>query len=73
MLTSVTPLAKNDALQKVSTAQPMGLQIISWPEKGVASNGFNLHAAMELEDNNTLYCTVHISLKSFSNFLSNHT
>jgi hypothetical protein len=33
MLTSVTPLAENNALWKVSTPHPMGLQIISARER----------------------------------------
>ena len=61
MLTSVTLSAKNDALWKASTTQPMGLPIIPQPEKGVAGKGYNLHAAMDLEENNTLYCTVCVS------------
>jgi hypothetical protein len=60
MLTSVTLSAKNDALRKASTTQPMGLLIIPWPEKGVAGKGFYLHAAMDLEENKMLYCTVHV-------------
>ena len=59
MLTSVTLSAENDALQKAST--PMGLPIIPWPEKGVAGKGVNLCAAMDLEENNMLYCTVCVS------------
>jgi hypothetical protein len=60
-LTSVTLSAENNALQKASTTQPMGLPIIPQPEKGVAGKGFNLRAAMDLEENNMLYCTVHVS------------
>jgi hypothetical protein len=41
-LTSVTLSAENDALQKASSTQPMGLPIIPGPEKGVAGKGFNL-------------------------------
>jgi hypothetical protein len=61
-LTSVTLSAENDALWKASTTQLMGLPIIPQPEKGVAGKGFNLRAAMDLEENNTLYCTVYVSL-----------
>jgi hypothetical protein len=61
MLTSVTLSAENDALQKASTTQPMGLLIIPQPEKGVAGKGFNLCAAINLEKNNMLYCTVHVN------------
>jgi hypothetical protein len=61
MLTSVTLSAENDALKKASTTQPMGLPIIHQLEKGVAGKGFNLRAAMDLEKNNTLCCTVHVS------------
>jgi hypothetical protein len=61
MLTSVTLSAENDALQKASTTQPMGLPIIPQLEKGVTGKGFNLRAAMDLEKNNTLYCTVCVS------------
>ena len=61
MLTSVILSAENDALWKASTTQPMGLPIIPQPEKGVAGKGFNLHAAMDLQENNTLYCTVRVS------------
>ena len=40
----------------------------------MVGNGFNLHAAMELDDDRTLYCTVHVSLKSdIFTLLSNHT
>jgi len=60
-LTSVTLSAENNALWKASTAQPMGLRMIPRPEKGVAGNGFNLRAAMELEDDHMLYCTVCVS------------
>src|SRR5271156_5781472 len=74
VLTSVTLSAENDALRKASTAQPTGLPIIPRPEKGVAGNGFNLCAAMQLQDDHTLYCTVRVSLNCYTFiFLSNHT
>ena len=74
VLTSVTLSAGNNALQKAYTAQPTGLLIIPQPEKGVACNGFNIHASMELENDHALYCTVHMSLNPYTFiFLSNHT
>jgi hypothetical protein len=73
-LTLVTLSAKNDALQKASTTQPTGLPIIPQPEKGGARKGFNLCTAMELEDNQMLYCSVCVSFNIFTFiFLSNHT
>jgi hypothetical protein len=74
VLTSVTLSAENDALWKAFTAQPTGLPIIPWPEKGGARKGFNLHTAIELEDDQMLYCSVHVSSNIFTFiFLSNHT
>lgn len=53
--------AENNILRKAATAQSTGLPSIPRPEKGVAGNGFNLRAAMGLEDDQTLYCTVRVS------------
>jgi hypothetical protein len=61
-LTSVFLSAENDALRKAVNAQPTGVRSIPRPAKGVAGNGFNLRAAMELDDNYTLYCSVRVSL-----------
>ena len=59
---------------KASTVQPTGLPVIPQPEKGVVGNGFNLHTAMELDNDHTLYCTVCVSLKSYTFILlSTHT
>ena len=48
-----------------ATAQPSGLQSIPQLAKGAAGNGFNLRAAMELEDDSILYGTVHVSQSLF--------
>ena len=61
MLASVILSAKNNALCKATAAKPTGLSSIPQPEKGVAGNGFNLHAVMGLGDDHTLYCTVRVS------------
>jgi hypothetical protein len=74
MLTSIILSAENDALRKATATQPAGLSTIPRPEKGVAGNGFNLRAAMELGDDHTLYCTVRVSLIFYYlHLLSNHT
>jgi hypothetical protein len=66
--------AENYALRKAATAQPMGLPSIPRPERGVAGNGFNLRAAMELEEDHMLYCTVRVSYFFFvTSISSNHT
>lgn len=62
MLTSVIPLAENNALRLAASAKPTGLPTIPRPATGVAGNGFNLRAAMGLEDDHPRYCTVRVSL-----------
>ena len=62
MLTLIILSAENNALRKATATQPAGLSTIPRPEKGVASNGFNLRAAMELGDDHMLYCTVCVSI-----------
>lgn len=61
MLTLVILLAENNALRLAVTAQPTGLPSIPRPAKGVAGNGFNLRAAMGLEDDHSQYCTIRVS------------
>ena len=74
ILISVILSAENDALRKAATSQPMGLSSIPWPGRGVAGNGFNLRAAIELEDDKSLYCTLHVSfIIIITSILSNHT
>ena len=74
MLTLIILSAENNALCKATAAQPAGLSTIPRPEKGVAGNGFNLCAAMELGDDHMLYCTVCVSIIFYYLFLlSNHT
>ena len=71
---SVILSAENDALQKATTAQPTGLSSIPRPGRGVAGNGFNLRAAMELEDDKLLYFTLCVSfIIIITSILSNHT
>ena len=52
-----------------ATPQPNGLPSILQPEKGVASKGFNLHAVMGLDDNQTLSCTLHVSFLFYYPYL----
>ena len=68
ILTLVILSAENNAL-RMAAAQPTGLPSIPRPEKGTAGNGFNLCAAMELEDDPILYGAVRVS-QFFSIFLS---
>ena len=69
MLTLIILSAENNALCKATAAQPAGLSTIPRPEKGVAGNGFNLCAAMELGDDHMLYCTVRVSIIFYYLFL----
>jgi hypothetical protein len=53
-------LAENTALRRAATTQSTSLPTIPRPQNGVAGKGFNLCAAMELEDP-TQYGTVRVS------------
>ena len=61
LMTTLMTSAENDVLHKAAAAKETAATMIPHPQCGTASNGFNLQAAMGLEDDYDLYATLHVS------------
>jgi hypothetical protein len=61
LTTTLTTSAENDALRKAAAAKETAATMIPRPQRGTAGNGFNLQAAMGLEDDYDLYATLRVS------------
>jgi len=58
--------AENDALRKAAAAKENTATMIPRPQRGTAGNGFNLQAAMGLEDDYELYATLRRSVRDIT-------